>query len=84
MNQSDLVKVIDLHGLTVEEAKRLLEREIKFLLPQYREICVIHGYRQGCRLQEFVRKTLKAPRLTRKIMTLNPGETILIIAPRQH
>ncbi|MGI5960061.1 MAG: Smr/MutS family protein [Massiliimalia sp.] len=74
---------IDIHGLTVSEAKKKLERTISTLPDRYSQITVIHGYQAGTSLQTMVRKNLKHRRIKRKILCLNPGETILLIDPQQ-
>jgi dsDNA-specific endonuclease/ATPase MutS2 len=70
---------LDLHGMTVEEAKKALNRKINTLSKDYGQVVVIHGYRTGNRLQTFVRKEYQHPRLKRRLLTLNQGETILVI-----
>lgn len=74
-----LTLTLNIHGMTVLQAKKLLEQQIRHLHKDYGQICVIHGYHHGNRLQTFVRKEFHSKRLVRKILTLNPGETILVI-----
>ena len=62
-----------------EQAKRLLLQKIDRLPKDYGQIIVIHGYHAGNRLQTMVRKELKHTRLKRRILTMNAGETILVI-----
>lgn len=71
--------VIDIHGMTVPEAKSKLERYITNLPDNVKEITVIHGYRDGDKLKHMVRYSLKSKKIQRKILTMNDGETILII-----
>lgn len=70
---------IDLHGYTVVQAKQKLEQLLKTLPNQYGQITVIHGYKAGTQLQVMVRKNLKSPRIRQKVLSLNPGETILYL-----
>lgn len=69
---------IDLHGHTVESARKTLTAELKRLPADVRELTVIHGYHGGTALQSFVR-TYKNSRIERKILGLNSGETIFIL-----
>lgn len=72
---------IDLHGHTVESARKHLTTQIKRLSSDVREVTVIHGYHNGTTLQSFVR-SYKNSRIERKILGLNNGETIFIIKPQ--
>jgi DNA-nicking Smr family endonuclease len=68
---------VDLHGLTLIEAKEVLD---KFMngLPQFpMEVTVIHGFHYGIRLKTFVSQ-YKHPRISKKIKTMNRGETIFV------
>lgn len=71
-------KTVDIHGLTISEAKRKLEQIISSAPPKS-EITVIHGYHGGQALQNMVRKRLKHKRIKQKILSMNFGETILIL-----
>ncbi|MCL1914080.1 MAG: Smr/MutS family protein [Eubacteriaceae bacterium] len=70
---------VDIHGMTVSEAKYKLERLIVSAAPNT-EMTVIHGYRGGNALAEMVRKALKNKRIKQKILSMNPGETTLLIS----
>ncbi len=70
---------IDIHDLPVADAKRRLERILASAPPDVAEITVIHGYRSGNGLQQMVRITLKSKRIARRILTLNPGMTVLVL-----
>jgi DNA-nicking Smr family endonuclease len=74
----DVVKV-DLHGLTVADAKYRLEHFLSNLPAGVKEVYVIHGCNHGQALRDMVRYKLKHPRIASKLLTLNPGETRLII-----
>ena len=71
---------VDLHGLKVKEAKRLLGN----LMALNREGCdirVIHGYLHGMAIKNMIYDTLENPRLTEKQRVKgNYGMTVLKMA----
>lgn len=69
---------LDLHGCTRQEAKIQLDRYISSLPANQHELTVIHGYSSTI-LKNFVQKQYNHQRLAKKILTLNQGETILVI-----
>lgn len=73
------VREINLHGMTAGDAKRRLEQFLTKLPSGVSEVVVIHGYHGGMALQEMVRRRLKHPRIRAKLLSLNPGETHLLI-----
>ena len=70
---------LDLHGYTVVEAKKEIEKLIAKSSNDVKFIRVIHGYHSGDTLKEFVRSRngIRSKRLMRKKYTMNQGETIL-------
>ena len=68
----------DIHGMRVLEAKRELETLIGRADKSIREIVVIHGYHGGSALKNMVRSELR-PRIQQKILSLNQGETTLLL-----
>lgn len=72
---------IDLHGHTVESSRKLLTQKLKQLPNDVREVTVLHGFHGGTALRDMVRR-YKNPRIERKIIGLNQGETVLIIVPK--
>lgn len=74
---------IDLHGLTVEDAKCRLEHFLSHASPDVEEVRVIHGCNRGQALRDMVRLRLKHPRISAKLLTLNPGETRLLLKPQE-
>lgn len=72
---------IDLHGLTAADAKFRLEHFLSHLPPDVTEVRVIHGSNHGQALRDMVRLRLKHPRIAAKLLTLNPGETRLLLNP---
>ncbi|MEG0615008.1 MAG: Smr/MutS family protein [Oscillospiraceae bacterium] len=73
---------VDLHGMSVSEAKKELEKLLNTCDNSIKEIDVIHGYSGGQALQNLVRKGLKHSRITARILSLNPGVTTLKIQPK--
>lgn len=74
-----MVYKVDLHGLTVIEAKILLDKTIDLLSFEYDEVLVVHGYHSNV-LQNFVRKDYKHKRLKMKVLPFfNQGETTLML-----
>ncbi len=70
-------RIIDLHHLTLSEAKVQLDAYMNNLPNGIFDVVVIHGYREGTVLKTFVSK-YKHPRIKQKIKTLNKGETIFL------
>ena len=70
-------RTIDLHGMTVAEARRAMLALLKSCPASVREIEVIHGSHSGQALLRYVRVELQPPRISRKILGLNNGVTIL-------
>ncbi|MEA4891006.1 MAG: DNA mismatch repair protein MutS [Peptococcaceae bacterium] len=76
-----LARRVDIHQMTKADAKLYLERLIAGLPADVSELVVIHGYRSGSVLQNLVRRELKSKRICRRILSLNPGETTLLLQP---
>ena len=70
---------IDIHGMSVEEAKTYLQKRIKSIGPNTEEIVIVHGNNGGDKLAKMVRKDLKHKRIKQKILSLNAGITTLLI-----
>lgn len=73
-----MIKKVDIHGMTASEAKKMLERMISSS-PANSEIAVVHGFHGGQALQNMVRRQLKNKRIKQRILSMNSGETVLII-----
>lgn len=69
----------DIHGMRVQEARRQLELLLSRADKSIREIVVIHGFHGGQALQDMVRKELSHPRILRKELSLNNGQTVLYL-----
>ena len=72
-------KTIDIHGYTVEEAKKYIEQTIVKLDKNITELVVIHGYHGGAKLKDLLRNPngIRSRRISRRKYTMNQGETIL-------
>lgn len=71
-------KTIDVHGLTVDMAKREIERFIASCESTVTQIRVVHGYSHGDRIREFIQRpnSIRSKRIKRKKYSKNRGETI--------
>lgn len=77
---SDLyTRELDLHQMTVIEARKYLKTELNSMPKHIKEVRVIHGYTRGKELQKFVRQQFNHKRIERKILELNQGMTTLIL-----
>lgn len=68
---------IDIHNMERAQAKKFLEQFLSRANGNVKEVTVIHGYSSGTVLQQMVRRGLKHHRIKRKILSMNPGVTIL-------
>jgi|LGOV01.1.fsa_nt_gb hypothetical protein len=70
---------IDVHGYTVNEAKREIEKLIANCGDNITRVRVIHGFRSGNRLQNLVRSStgIRSRRINRRRYSMNQGETVL-------
>ena len=73
------VMEVNLHGLTAPDAKRQLEQRLSRIDAGVTERVVIHGYNNGQVLRDMVRKQLKHPRIQAKLLSLNPGQTRILL-----
>lgn len=69
---------LDIHGMTVQQAKKEIQSVLKSCPKIVREIDIIHGYNGGNALQQYVR-SIKHPKVDRVIIGLNNGKTTLIL-----
>jgi hypothetical protein len=69
---------VDLHGMTADEGKSSLLRLLKSCPADTEQIEVIHGCHRGTVLLDMVR-SLKHPRIDRKILGLNNGVTVILL-----
>ena len=59
------------------QAQREMNRLLKTCPKDTDEIEVIHGYHNGDRILRYIRFELKNPRISRKILGLNNGVTLI-------
>ncbi len=71
-------KTIDVHGLTVDMAKREIERFIAACDDSVKRVIVIHGYYHGDAIREFIQRpnSIRSKKIKQKRFTKNRGETI--------
>lgn len=74
-----MLNEIDIHGYRVSEAKVVLDQYLNRLPSSIHQVCVIHGYRGGTSLQSYIRRQYHHPRIDRCMVSMNQGETILIL-----
>lgn len=82
MKNFNLVKdiiSINLHSMNYSDAKYYLERLLVNADNNIKEIEVIHGYRNGDALMQLVRNNLKSKRIKRRVISMNPGVTNLLL-----
>ena len=70
---------LDIHGMYEDDAKREIERYLSTVDQKVQEVIVIHGYHKGQVLKNMVRTRLKHPRIASKFVSLNEGQTRLIL-----
>lgn len=70
---------VDIHNMTGDVAKKYLEQYLNKVNGSIKEIEVIHGYSSGTVLRDMVQKRLKHSKIKSKVISLNPGITILIL-----
>ena len=59
------------------QAQREMNRLLKTCPKDTDELEVIHGYHNGDRILRYIRFELKNPRISRKILGLNNGVTLI-------
>ena len=73
------IVTVDIHGMTADDAKSQLQKLLTRLGPKTEELLVIHGYNSGQRLKDMVQRELKHPRIQSKLLSLNPGQTRILL-----
>jgi len=75
-----MTKTIDVHGLTGDEAKARIEREIRIAPPKCESIIVIHGCNNGTVLRDTVRTRVRSKRILEiHPCFLNDGQTTIYL-----
>ncbi len=75
---------VDIHGMRAAEAKKQLELLLNRTDGTIHEIVVIHGFHGGKVLQDMVRTQLKHARIKQKILSMNGGQTTLLLHEKKH
>lgn len=73
---------IDVHGCTVEQAVRQIEKTLTSAGKNVYRIRIIHGYNRGTRIRESIRQEFGhglEPRVKRIVPGDNPGITELVL-----
>ena len=71
---------IDLHGLTQEEAIKVIDKAIASAGPTTYQLQLIHGYDRGTNLRKMIYDWYKyEPKVKRIIPGENPGITVLVL-----
>lgn len=73
------VKTVDIHSMTVMQAKGFLLQTFNKLEPGTQEVVVIHGFNNGTSLKELVLHEFKHPKIQSKHPSLNSGRTRIFI-----
>lgn len=70
---------IDVHGMSVLEAQKTLEKTLASCPKHITRLIVIHGHSHGDAIKHMVRDPngLRSKKILRRKPTKNPGETIL-------
>lgn len=71
---------INLHGLTQDEAMRVIDRALDQAGPATYQLRLIHGYHRGTNLRSMIQDEYRSdPDVLRIIPGDNPGITILVL-----
>ena len=77
---SDAFVKIDLHGLTQEEAIKVIDRALVTAGPTTYQLQLIHGYNRGTKLRSMIYDEYKyEPKIKRIIPGDNPGITVMVL-----
>ncbi len=71
---------IDLHGLTQEQAVKVVDRAIASAGPGTYQLHLIHGYNRGSSLRSMIQNWYRYDSKVKRIMPGdNPGVTVLVL-----
>ena len=77
---SDAFVKIDLHGLTQEEAIKVIDKALANVGPTTYQLQLIHGYNRGTKLRTMIYDEYKyEPKIKRIIPGDNPGITVMVL-----
>ena len=76
--------ILDLHGLTIDETRILIDREIEIVKTinkskDIKVIVLLHGYSKGETLKKYIREEYKHKEIDKKIWGQNPGISYYIL-----
>ena len=71
-------KIVDLHGLSLEQAKAEIIYEINSVDIDIKNILLIHGYTRGTVLKNFIRKEFEYFKVAKKV-NIDASSTLLIL-----
>lgn len=71
-------KTIDVHGMTVDTARREIERFIAKCDESVKRVIIIHGFQHGDALRRMIQSPngIRSNRIRNKRFTKNRGETV--------
>ncbi|MDR1755072.1 MAG: Smr/MutS family protein [Eubacterium sp.] len=73
-------KIIDVHGMTADESRKRLMKEIEKAPHGMEKIIVIHGCNNGTAIRDTIRNKLKSKRILEITPTFsNDGETTIYL-----
>ena len=74
--------ILDLHGLTIDETRILLDRELESIQKHIIAIILLHGYYSGEKLKRYVKEEYNHNKIRYKDWPHNPGVTYYILKER--
>lgn len=72
-------KTIDIHGFLTSEAKKYILKTLDECPSSITELIIIHGSNHGNKLALMVQRQIHHPRISKVLMTMNPGKTIYVL-----
>ena len=76
---SDTFLKIDLHGLTQDEAMKVIDRTLADAGPTTYQLQLIHGYNRGTRLRSMIYDEYNDPKIKQMISGDDPGITVMVL-----
>jgi DNA-nicking Smr family endonuclease len=71
---------VDLHGLTIQQARVKVMGALKRATPADYRLTFIHGYRGGSAIRDMLRDEFsRHPSVIRLESTFNPGQTVFVL-----
>jgi len=77
---SEPIQKLDLHGLTQDEAVKVIDKALAAAGPMTYQLQLIHGYNRGTSLRTMIYDWYRyEPKVKRIIPGDNPGITVLVL-----